>query len=244
MPNPNLPFGNNSSDSNYPSSILETMSSSSTALHSSQRITNDHTPARKSLLFPQLYAIYSEIVNRWSEEKWLTFADNQEKTYLTLDSHTTEFLTVQMAMDQYYLTSGRNSLLSPPDCLLIRTKSKSKNSFLPNSIISLENLCDNNAAQGSVQYKLMAMICHSNETHSKLMFYKDFQSDSWYIYYDQSISSHSHSNILSNEQQFQLESLIQQKNHIDLFKLTSPLSALSNHPIVYVYIPEKSNKNN
>jgi len=74
------------------------------------------------------------------------------------------------------------------------------------------------------------------------MFYKDFQSNSWYIYYDQSILSHSHSNILSNEEQYQLESFIRQENHIDLSEFTSPLSALWSHPIVYVYMPEKSNE--
>jgi len=91
----------------------------------------------------------------------------------------------------------------------------------------------------------MAILCHSNETNSKQMFYKDFQSNSWYIYYDQSMFSHSHSNILSNEEQYQLESFIQQKNPIDLSKFTPPLSTLCNHPIVYVYIPEeKSNRKN
>jgi hypothetical protein len=238
MPHLNLSPGNNF---NYPSSVPEPMPSSS--LHSSPRDTNSHLSTKHSLSFPQLFAIYTEIVTEWSQEKWLTFVDNHQETYLTLDSHTRGFLTIQMAIDQYYLTSGTNYLLSPPDCLLIRTKSRSENFFIPNSILSLENLCDTNVPHSLFQYKLMAIVCHLNESHSKIMFYKDYRSNNWYIYFDQTISSHSHSNVLSNEQQTELETFIQQQeNQIDGSKLASPLSALCNHPIIYVYIPEKSSK--
>jgi hypothetical protein len=211
--------------------------------HSSRHNNHSHTTARKSLSYPQLFAIYNEIVNEWCREQWFTFVDNRTETYLTLDSKTNELVTVQTAINQYQLTSGKTLIRSQPECLLIQTKSNAKSLFIPNSMISLENLCDNNSDIKLCRYKLMAIVCHSNETNSKLMFYKDFQSNSWYIYYDQSILSHSHSNILSNEEEYQLESFIQQKNHIDLSKLTSPLSALCHHPIIYVYIPEKSNEN-
>jgi len=236
MPHPNQPLQNNFYHSNNSSSISNTMPSSP---HSSRHNTSSHSSTRKSLSYPQLFAIFNEIVNEWSKEEWLTFNDTHTETYLTLDSNKNEFLTVQMAINQRYLTSGTTSLRSQPECLLIETQTKSNTLFSPNSIISLENLCDNNIAQKSVLYKLMAIVCHSMKTNSKLMFYKDFQSNSWYIYYDQSISSPSHSNILSNEEQFQLESFIQPDDHIDLTQFQSPLSSLFNHPIIYVYIPEK-----
>jgi hypothetical protein len=239
MPTPNEPLRNNYAHSDSPSFVSKTMPSS----HSPKHNNHSHITARKSLSYPQLFAIYSEIMNEWCKEQWLTFVDNRTETYLTLDSNANELITVQTSINKYQLTSGKTLICSQPECLLIQTKSKSKTIFIPNSIISLENLCDNNITPKLCRYKLMAIICHSNETNSKLMFYKDFQSNSWYIYYDQSILSHSHSNILSNEEQYQLESFIKQENHIDLSKFTFPLSALCHHPIVYVYIPEKSNEN-
>jgi hypothetical protein len=246
MPIPNQPLRNNFSHFDYSSLNFNPMPLSSS--HSPNHNTNSHTSTTtKSLSYPQLFAIYNEIVNEWSKIQWLIFVDNHRKTYLTLDSNTNGFVTVQMAINQYHHTSGSMSLLSLPECLLIRTKSQTQGVFLPNSIISIENLCDKNIAQNLFKHKLMAIVCHSNETNSKLMFYKDFHSNFWYIYYDQSISSHSHSNILSNEERHQLELFIQEKdqiNHIDLSKFTCPLSALCNHPIVYVYIPAKTNENN
>lgn len=230
MPIPNQPLQNNYAHSDSPSFNSKTIPSSS----------HSHISARKSLSYPQLFAIYSEIVNEWCKEQWFTFVDNRTETFLTLDSTTNELVTIQTAINQYQLTSGKTLIRSQPECLLIQTKLKTKSLFIPNPIISLENLCDKTVDQRLCLYKLMAIVCHLNETNSKVMFYKDFQSNSWYIYYDQSILSHSHSNILSNEEEYQLESFIQQKNHIDLSKFTSPLSALCHHPIVYVYIPEKS----
>jgi len=239
MPSPNQSLQNNYIHSNNPSSVSKTMSSSS---YSSKHNNHSHISTRKSLSYPQLFATYTEIVNEWFNVQWLTFVNNHTETYLTLDSKTNEVLSVQTAINQYHLTTGKMLVRSLPECLLIQTKSKTKTLFVPNSIISLENLCDNYITQRLFKYKLMAIVCHLNETNNKLMFYKDFQSNSWYIYYDQSILSHSHSNILSDEEQYQLESFIQQKNHVDLSRFTSPLSALCNHPIIYVYIPEKSNE--
>jgi hypothetical protein len=72
------------------------------------------------------------------------------------------------------------------------------------------------------------------------MFYKDAHLNSWFIYYDQSILSHSHSSILSEDEQNQLQSYIEQKPDLDSSKFTFPLSSLRNHPIIYVYMPEKN----
>ncbi|CAF3423615.1 unnamed protein product [Rotaria sp. Silwood1] len=240
MPNPNRPLGNDFFDSNYSSSIAQSIPSPS---HSLRPNTNTSTSTRKSLSYPELFAIYNEIVNEWFQVEWLIFVDNHKETYLTLDYNTKDYITVQMAIDQYYLKSGRTLLVFQPECLLIRTRTKSKSLFLPNSNISIHNLLENNNSQRLSRYKLLAILCDSNETNSKLMFYKDKQSNNWYVYYNQSISSPSHSNILSNDEQYQLESFIQhnnQINHIALSKFTSPLSALFNHPIIYVYIPEKN----
>jgi hypothetical protein len=237
MPNPNEAVRNNFSHSDYSPSTYISMPPIPQSL---KRDTNSHISSRKSLSSPQLSAIYKEIVDEWYNEKWLTFVDNHTETYLTLDGNTTEFLTTQMAIAGYYLKSGRTSLISEPEILLIRTKSKSKTVFSPNSNISLGNLYENHIGQRLFRYKLLAIICHSNETNSKLMFYKDFRTHSWYIYYDESVTIPAHSNVLSNEEQSQLESIIQVENHLDLSYLIFPLSALCNHPIVYVYIPDKN----
>jgi hypothetical protein len=239
MPSPNQTVQNNYTHSGNPSSIPKTMPTSS---HLPMTNTHSLISGRKSLSYPQLFAIHNEIVNEWCKEQWLTFVDDHTETYLTLHSQSHEFVTVQSAINQYHLTSGRTAICSLPECLLIRTESKTKTIFVPNSIISLDNLCDNHIAQSLSRYKLMAIVCHLNEIHRKAMFYKDFQSNSWYIYYDQSTLSPSHSNILSDEEQYQLESFIQQKHHIDPSKFTAPLCALCNHPIVYVYIPKKTHE--
>lgn len=233
MPNPNQYFLNNS---HSPPSIPKTLTSSS---RSSGHNTHSHTSSRKSLSNPQLFATYNEIINEWCNEQWLTFADGHTNTYLTLDPNVSESLTIQMAINQYDLLTGQTLIDYQPECLLIRTKSKSKTSFIPDSTISLERLLNNRIHERIFQYKLMAIVCHSKETNSKLMFYKDFQSNSWYIYYDQSKILPSHSNILSNDEQYQLELFIQGKNYNDLFKFSAPLSALCSNPIIYVYIPEK-----
>ena len=237
MPNPNQSLQNSFPHVDYPPSSFRTMPSSS---HPPRPDTNSQLSPKKNLSCPQLMAVYREIINEWYNEKWLTFVDNHTDTYLTLDSNRIEFLTTQMAVDRHYLKSGRTSLISPPECLLIRTKSKAKTVFSPNFILSIENLCDNHIASGSFRYKLMAIICHSNETNSKIMFYKDFPTNSWYIYYDETNNLPSYSNVLSTEEHYEFESVIQRDNHVDSSDLLSPLSTLCNHPIVYVYIPEKN----
>lgn len=238
MPSPsNQTLRNNYVHSNNPSVTPRSMPSSS---YSPENHTHSRASQRKSLSYPQLFAIYNEIVNEWCKEQWITFIDNHSETYLTIEAKINEILTVQTAIDRYYLTTGELSLRSQPECLLIRTESKTETLFVPNSIISLENLFDNDSAQRLLRYKLMAIVCYSNKTNSKIMFYKDSQLNSWFIYYDQSISSHSHSNILSEDEQDQLQSFIEHKHHLDPSKFTSPLSSLRNHPIIYVYMPEKN----
>ena len=241
MPNPNLRVRNSMSESVYSLSSCERVPSYS---HSMNDNANPNSSLRRSLPYPQLFAIYTELINEWFQGRWLTFADDHQETYLTLDSTTEELLTTQTAIDGYYVTSGRTSLISKPECLLIRTKSKSKTLLLPNSVVSIDSLLDKNVTQKLLPYKLLAIICYSNETNSKLMFYKDKQSNYWNVFYDQSIVSPSHSNVLSDEQQFQLESFIQKNsrmNYINTSKFISPLSALCNHPIIYVYIPATMN---
>ncbi|UJR23351.1 hypothetical protein I4U23_026363 [Adineta vaga] len=205
--------------------------------------TNSHPSVKKALSHPELSIIYNEIMNEWSKYRWLTFADHHTKTYLTFYSDSTDTVTIQMAINQYQRTNTSTSLLSLPECLLIRTHSKTQAVFLPNSILSIENLCDKDVNQTSFEYKLMAIICHLNETNSKIMFHKNFSLNCWHIYYDQSVALHSHSNRLSDEEQIQMDSFVQRKdefNSIDLTEFSSPLSNLCNHPIIYVYLPEEN----
>ncbi|CAF2072434.1 unnamed protein product [Rotaria magnacalcarata] len=239
MPIPGPSFRNSFSGFNTSSLVTQTTPSGAKSLQ------NDVTSRKaetKSLSYPQLSAIYNEIVNQWCQEQWLLFVDGQKETYLTLDFKTREFFTVQMAIDHFHLTSSTHLLLSQPECLLIRTQTKSKTLFLPNSSISIENLLENDISQQSFRYKILAIICESHETNSKLMFYNDKQTHAWYVYYNQSISSPSCSNILSNEEQRQIKSFIQQENQLHsnvLSNFALPLSNLYNHPIVYIYIPNK-----
>lgn len=201
---------------------------------------------KKILSREELYAIFDEIITVWFQEEWLFFDEEQRKTFLTLQCSTTELLTVQMAIDQSYLTSGDHSLLFEPECLLVRSKAKSKSVFFPNSTLSLENLADVDDTDQLHPYHLLAIICHSAETNSKLMFYKHARTNTWYIYYDQSIVSSPHSNLLNADEQQQLESFIVQENSsspLHLLPFTYlPLSALHNHPVVYVYLPERKKK--
>ena len=215
------------------------------AIPSLNRDTLAHRTAHRTLSYAQLSPIYEEIVHKWSKIAWLHFADNHTKTYLTLYCDTAETIPVQLAINQYQQTSASTALLSLPECLLIRTKSTTRALFFPNSILSIDNLCDQSIAQRSVQYRLLAIVCHSNETHSKTMFYKDFQSDCWYVCYDRSTSLPPHSNRLSDEEQNQLAMFIQprdQLNQLDPSTWGSSLSNLCNHPIVYVYLKEANDK--
>lgn len=241
MPNPNQTLQNNYAQFSSPSTIRRAMPSSS---YASENTTHPSAPSRKNLSYPQLFAIYSEIVNEWCKQQWLLFVDDHAETFLTLDVNTNRSLTVQTAIDRHHLTTGKTFLRSPPECLLIRTEPNTDTLFVPNLIISLENLYDNGTGHRLARYKLMAMICHSKKTNSKLMLYKASQLDSWFVYYDQSILSHSRSNRLSDEEKEQLESFLEPNHRIDPSKFTSPLSALCNHPIIYVYMPEKIGERN
>ena len=241
MPSPTHSPRNSYTHSNNSSPVSRIMPPLS---HSLNNTANSSMKSKKSLSFRQLSAIYNEIIYQWSTEQWLEFVDNSTETYLTLKARKNETLPVQTAIDRYHLSTGRILLRIPPECLLIRTESHTKTLFVPNSILSLENLIDDTTAHRLFHYKLMAIISHSHQTNSKLMFYKDPPSNSWSIYSDQPSSSTSALNILSEGEQQQLESFIEEINPIDPPTLTSPLSALHNHPIIYVYMPEKTKTRN
>ena len=236
MPTANQIFQNNYTQPVDPAYIPRVVPS---PFYPPENHTYSSISSRKSLSYQQLSAVYDEIVNQWCKERWLTFVDESTKTFLTLDSRSNGSITIQRAIDRHHLTTGNTSLRSLPECLLIRTKSKNETVFVPNSTLSLENLC---AVHQCLRYQLMAIICHSNETNSKLMFYRSPQINSWFVYYDQPIPSHSHSSRLSDDEQDQLESFIQQAHSMDPFEFPSPLSALCNHPITYVYMPTKTNE--
>ena len=201
---------------------------------------------KKILSREELSAIYDELTKFWFQEEWLLFDEEDKKTFLILNCPASEFLTVQMAIDQHYLTSGNSSLLFQPECLLVRTKSRTASICPPNATLSLEHLVNPLTNEKRHSYHLLAIICHSAETNSKLMFYKHARSDSWYVYYDQSIVSSSHSYLLSTEEHYQLESFIVPENssrplnHPPFRSL--PMLALYNHPIVYVYLAEQKKK--
>ena len=157
-------------------------------------------------------------------------------------SNSNKLISVQMAIDQHCLKTGTSSLIAKPECLLIRTRSNTKTLILPNSFISIDNLIDNRFNEESCKYKLLAIVCETDETNTAFMFYKDKHLNHWHVYYDQSAVSPAYCNILSNKEQCQLESLIHDNSHInyiDVSEFTPPLSFLQNHPIFYVYIPEK-----
>jgi len=183
-----------------------------------------------------LSAIYTEFVTIWFKIKWLKFIDNHEETFLILNSDLTGYLTVQMAINKNCFVNSKLPLVYQPECLLIQTEIDNKSILLPNSIISLENLLDktNKNSQG----KLIAIIC--NEKNSKIMFYKSSSSNRWSIFYiDQINSSQSYSYILSDEQQLQFQTILEQNNFISPSQLSFPLSTLYNHPIIFIYIIQK-----
>jgi hypothetical protein len=142
-----------------------------------------------------------------------------------------------MAINQNCFINTKFPLISSPECLLIRTEINNKSLLLPNSIISFEHLLarKNESSQG----KLIAIIC--NEKNSKIMFYKASSSNHWSMFDNNQIkSSRSYSYLLSNEQQLQLESILEQKKFIHPSQLSFPLSALCNHPIIFVYIVQQN----
>lgn len=202
---------------------------------------NSNSPVRR-LFTPFLSTIYNEIVTIWFQEKWLLFVNNHEETFLILYSDITGYLNVQMAINQNCFINSKYPLLKQPECLLIRTEKSNRSLFLPNSIISFEYYCDDGIKKTS-HGKLMAIICESDKTDSKLMFYKHSSTNNWYVFYTKNSKSQTYSNVLSNEQQFQLESILKENYHINFIhpsQLVFPLAALCNHPIIYVYTIQKN----
>jgi len=213
-----------------------------------QVLHNDSTPpypshrsltSRKSLPRLQLSAIYHEIVDVWSKQQWLEFEDEHTDSYLTLRAKTDEILSIQIAIDEHQLTTGETRLISPPECLLIRSKSKSNTIFIPNSRLSLGNLINSDDVQTFPRFKLLAMISYLNDINNHIMFYKDFHTSSWNIYHEESISAPSRSELLPEDEQERLNSFIHLRN-IDPYTFSSPLSALLNHPMTYIYMSDQS----
>ena len=199
-------------------------------------------PSKRTLSFPQLFAIYNEITGEWFRSTWLTFTDNHQETYLTLDTEASEFSTLQTAIDEYRL-GPRGPPTALPECLLLRTKSRTKTVFAPNASLSLASLMDQMNARSIDHYRLLAMVSHSDESNSKIMFYRDLPSNAWYVFYERSAACDAHSSRLSDELQNRLESFIPKQHRSIDFDLSllmdSPLSVLCNHPIVYVYLGER-----
>jgi hypothetical protein len=190
---------------------------------------------KRQFFTPFLSAIYTEIITKWFKEDWLIYRDNHKETFLTLKSDIMGHLTIQMAINKNYFINTKLPLLEQPECLLIRTEKHTKSLVSPNRIISLEHLFDKTKKKSS-QGKLIAIICNSDETNSKLMFYKHSPTNHWYIFYDNQLkSSQSYSNLLSNDQQYQLETIFEE-NFIHPSQLSFPLTVLCNHPIIYIYL--------
>lgn len=213
-----------------------------------QVLQNDSTPpyprshqsltSRKSLPRLQLSAIYHEIVDVWSKQQWLEFEDEHTDSHLTLNAKTDEVLSIQTAIDEHRLTTGETRLVSQPECLLIRSKSKSKTVFIPNSRLSLGNLMSSDFPERLIRVRLLAIIS-LNDMNNHIMFYKDFQTSSWNIYHEESASAPSRSELLPEDERELLESFIHLRN-IDPYTFSSPLSALLTHPMIYIYMSDQS----
>ena len=204
------------------------------------------TTTRRRVSFQQLFATYNEIQTVWFQEEWLSFTNQDTRTYLTLNCRDYDSLTLQTAIDQRLFTVGNQSLLYQPECLILRTTSKTTATVLPNVAVSVDALCHRHAPRTFSSYRLMAMICHSNETGSQVMFYKHFPTNLWYVFYDQSIHCPAYSNILSDHEQTQLEAFLvspQSTRTRRMAQFTSlPLSLLHNHPTIFVYLGERKRK--
>ncbi|CAF0807601.1 unnamed protein product [Adineta steineri] len=235
---------NNELSANYSSENTSSSNYSKTVSSSSKSHENSHLISPR-ICTSVLSAAYTEINTIWFKEKWLTYSDNHKETFLILNSDRTKYLTVQTAINQKSFINNKLPLICRPECLLIRTQSNNKSLVLPNSTISLECLFDrkNRSDAKRFQGKLSAIICESNEINSKLMFYKDSIRNHWYVFFnDPTPLSQSYSNMLSNEEQDQLES-ISEENLNYSSQLHFPLNALHNHPVTYVYIVKNLNDN-
>ncbi|CAF2720712.1 unnamed protein product [Rotaria sp. Silwood2] len=245
-PNSSLPIQRNKvSSSEYALNIPKTMPSFSS---SSSSKSNENSQVTVPRLFTSfLSAVYTEFYTVWFRKKWLIFSDNHKEIFLTLRSDISCYLTVQMAIDQNCFVNNKLPLLNQPECLLIRTEANNKSLFLPNSIISFEKFFDKNIKKFS-HGKLIAILCESDKINNKLMFYKHSLTNHWYIFYNDLIKpSRSFSNILSNEEQHKLESILTENNHrkfIHPSELVLPLSSLCYHPITYIYISYRKIRNN
>ena len=245
MPSLTMPLGNRLSHTgSIPSIPTPIPSPPHFVVHESHPV----RPPKRTLSFPQLFAIHNEITGEWFQTKWLTFSDNHQETFLGLNTGASEFSTLQAAIDEYH-PGPRGPLTALPECLLLRTKSNAKTVFAPNATLSLDSLMGHTHAQSTDHYKLLAMVGHSDtssSSSSKVMFYRDLPSNAWFVFYERSAACDAHSNRLSDELQDKLESFIpKQHRSIDFdpsVLMNSPLSVLCNHPMVYVYLGERHKK--
>jgi hypothetical protein len=217
------------------------MSNSSSSYSRNTSSPYDPPFVSRHLCTPMLTVVYSEIVDIWFKERWLTFAENQKETFLVLDPNITGYLTVQTAIDQRSFVNSKHHLLVPPECLLIRTEPHNKSLVLPNATISFDRLLQKKLRSNDQpsECQLVAILCKTKGANGRFMFYKHLQRNVWYIYFnDPTTSAESYSNMLSLEEQRQLESTVERNNHAA--QLTFPLSSLTTHPITYVYVTRKS----
>ncbi|UJR25548.1 hypothetical protein I4U23_006893 [Adineta vaga] len=194
---------------------------------------------------PMFSAIYDEIVTVWFKIQWLIFDENHQETFLMLKSYITDCVTIQKAIDQKSFVNNKYHLHNLPECLLIRTESDSNTIFLPNSILSFDRLLHKSIRSNEYQFQgqLIAILCKLNEKDSKLMFYKHLRTNIWYTYFNNpDVSSEYHSNMLCDGEQTQLETIGEENNQRHFnhsSQLTFPLSALTIHPITYVYLTKQ-----
>ena len=208
--------------------------------HSNHQSSHASNPITKILSCEELSAIYDEIVDDWSRKKWLKFIDHHNETFLTLHTITSEWLSIQKAIDHYLLLTLDQQLRTLPECLLIRTKPTSSSTFQPNDKLSLHSLCHRSITQELFSYKLMSILCHSDDIDGKILFHQHFPTGSWYLYRNATISSPPSSYCLSPADQNQLNLFISSNhrlNPMDPIDFPSyPFSTLYNHPTVYIYI--------
>ena len=202
------------------------------------------------LCTPMLSSIYSEIATFWFKVQWLMYDENVRETFLVLKSNVNGYLPIQTALDQKSFANSKSRLHNVPECLLIQTEVNSKTTFLPNLFISFDHLLHKNIRlkESSFQGQLTAILCKLNERGSKLMFYKHLQRNTWYIYFNTpEFPSESYANVLSDDETSRLESIAEENdsdNFNDARRLEYPLSLLTNHPIIYVYITRKISDTN
>ncbi|CAF0917753.1 unnamed protein product [Adineta ricciae] len=233
--------GNAKSNSTSPRQPTRT----SSFQNSPSRSYDDSQFTLQHLCTPMLSSIYSEIVTFWFKVQWLIYDDNVRETFLVLKSNVDGYLPIQTALDQKSFVNSKSRLHNVPECLLIQTEFHSKTTFLPNLFISFDHLLHKNIRlkESSFQGQLIAILCKLNERGSKLMFYKHLQRNTWHIYFNTpEFPSEYYANVLSDDEASQLESIAEENdsgNFNDVRRLEYPLSLLTTHPIIYVYITRK-----